>query len=172
MARIRSGKPGKKAMVPRKQTAIFVRMKGTLWKLRLAIYGLGEAGKEWYETISAWLISIGVIRSETDPAFFYNGKNGRLVGMLALLVDDALHAGSARFDQVMYYYESSMGEDKPGGVQYEGKKYYESSVDGDKADKLREDKRYISVFMDASVGKLPDGVSSAMGILIFLSNGD
>ena len=74
MARIRSGKPGKKAMVPRKQTAIFVRKKGTLWKLSLAIYGLGEAGKEWYETISPWLISIGVIRSETDPAFSYNGK--------------------------------------------------------------------------------------------------
>ena len=36
--------------------------------------------------------------------------------------------------------------------------------------KLREDKWYISVFTDASVGKLPDGVSSAMGILIFLSN--
>ena len=36
---------------------------------------------------------------------------------------------------------------------------------------LREDKWYISVFTDASVGKLPDGVSSAMGILIFMSNG-
>ena len=34
------------------------------------------------------------------------------------------------------------------------------------------DKRYISGFTDASVGKSLDGVSSAMGILIFLSNGD
>ena len=30
--------------------------------------------------------------------------------------------------------------------------------------KLREDKWYISVFTNASVGKLPDGVSSAIGI--------
>ena len=37
--------------------------------------------------------------------------------------------------------------------------------------KLRRDKWYISVFTDASVGKLPDGVSSAAGIIIFLSNG-
>ena len=114
-----------------------MRKKGTLWKLRVAVDGLGEAGKEWYtrfprkpvakykwspvtrfpgravakypernvarflkkpatkfprktaETISAWLISIGVIRSKTDP-------NGKLVGMLALYVDDVLHAGSAR----------------------------------------------------------------------------
>ena len=44
-------------------------------------------------------ISIATIRSESDPAFFHYGKNGRLVGMLALPVDDALYAGSARFDQ-------------------------------------------------------------------------
>ena len=65
-----------------------IHVEGTLWKLREAVYGLGEAGKEWYETIPAWLISIGVIRSETDPAFFYYVKNGRLVGMLVLHVDD------------------------------------------------------------------------------------
>ena len=40
-----------------------------------------------------------------------------------------------------------------------------------KYSRLSEDNWYISVFMDASVGKLPDGISSAMGILIFLSNG-
>ena len=37
--------------------------------------------------------------------------------------------------------------------------------------RLRRDKWYISVFTDASVGKLPDGHSSAAGIIIFLSNG-
>ena len=48
-----------------------IHVEGTLWKLRVAVYGLGDAGKEWYETISAWSISIGIIRSETNPAFFY-----------------------------------------------------------------------------------------------------
>ena len=186
MARIRSRKPGKRAMVPRKRATNFARKKGTLWKFRVDGYGLSEAGKEWYETLSAWFISIGVIRSETDPAFFfYYGKNGRLVGMLALHVDDALYAGSSRFNQVINYNESSVGEDKPEEAQYEGKKYYKSSVVQDKADKyevknyidssvvedkpsMRKDKRYISVFTDASVGKLPDGNSSVMGILIFL----
>ena len=37
--------------------------------------------------------------SETDPAFFYYVKNGRLTGMQALHVHDVLYAGSARFDQ-------------------------------------------------------------------------
>ena len=40
-----------------------------------------------------------------------------------------------------------------------------------KYSRLREDKWYISVFTDVSVGKLPDRVLSAMGIIIFLSNG-
>ena len=34
----------KKAMVPRKWMTVFVRKKGTLWKLRAAVYGLDEAG--------------------------------------------------------------------------------------------------------------------------------
>ena len=67
-----------------------IHVEGTLWKLRVSVYGLGEAGKEWYEIISTWLISTGMIRSETDPAFFYYVKTGRLAGMLALHVDDAL----------------------------------------------------------------------------------
>ena len=40
-----------------------------------------------------------MIRTETNSALFYYVKNGRLVGMLALHVDDALYVGSARFDQ-------------------------------------------------------------------------
>ena len=43
-----------------------IHVEGTLWKLRVAVYGLGEAGKEWYETISAWLISIGVVRDRSS----------------------------------------------------------------------------------------------------------
>ena len=29
-----------------------IHVEGTLWKLRVAVYGLGEAGKYWYETIA------------------------------------------------------------------------------------------------------------------------
>ena len=61
----------------------FPRKKGNLWKLRVTVYNLGEAGKECYETISGWVISIGTIKSETDPASFYYMENGRLVHMLA-----------------------------------------------------------------------------------------
>ena len=38
-----------------------------------------------------------MIRLETGPAFFYYVKNGRLAGMLALHVDDALYGGSPSF---------------------------------------------------------------------------
>ena len=48
-----------------------IHVRGTLWKLRVAVYGLGEAGKKWYEAIYTWLISTGMVRSDMDPAFFY-----------------------------------------------------------------------------------------------------
>ena len=47
-----------------------IHVEGTLWKLRVAVYGLGEAGKEWYETISDWLISNEMTKAETDQALF------------------------------------------------------------------------------------------------------
>ena len=34
------------------QMTFMSHVRGTLWKLRVAVYGLGEAGKEWYESIS------------------------------------------------------------------------------------------------------------------------
>ena len=59
----------------------------------------GEAGKEWYETISEWLINNGMTKAETDPALFYYVKNEKLVGILALHVDDSLYPGNTRFDK-------------------------------------------------------------------------
>ena len=79
------------------QMTFMSHVRGTLWKLRVAVYGLGEAGKEWYETIFIWLISTGMVRSDTDPAFFYYVKNGKLTGMLALHGDDALYGGNNEF---------------------------------------------------------------------------
>ena len=38
-------------------------------------------------------------KAETDPALFYYVKNEKLVGILALHVDDALYVGSAEFDK-------------------------------------------------------------------------
>ena len=70
--------------------------------------------------------------------------------MLALHDDDALYAGSARFELMM--------NDN------------ESSVVGDKAEKYGVKIRH-SKLRDASLGKLPTRIPSTMGILIFMSNG-
>ena len=64
MTRIKSRKPGKKAMVPRKWTTIFVMKKGTLWKLRVDVYGLGEAEKEWDRSLLTKIPKRAVIQ---DP---------------------------------------------------------------------------------------------------------
>ena len=74
-----------------------IHVRGTLWKLRVAVCRLGEAGKKWYEAIYTWLISTGMVRSDMDPAFFYYVKHGKLTGMLALHGDDALYGGDNKF---------------------------------------------------------------------------
>ena len=38
-----------------------------------------------------------MVRSDTDPTFFYYIKNGKLTGMLALHGDDALYGGDTEF---------------------------------------------------------------------------
>ena len=43
----------------------------TVWKLRKAAYGLGEAAKEWHETIKPILLDLGFKASKVEPAVFY-----------------------------------------------------------------------------------------------------
>ena len=36
-----------------------IHVAGTLWKLRVPVYGLGDSGKKWYLTIANWLVEKG-----------------------------------------------------------------------------------------------------------------
>ena len=115
------------------------------------------------------MISIGLIRSEINPAFIYNEKKGRLGGKLALHVDNALQAGRARSGKAVakkkekkkvVKMSAKKGAKKSiGTIQKEkGKKLMKNKSKFRKYSKMRGDKRYISAFTDIRVGKLPVGL--------------
>ena len=70
--------------------------------LRKALYGLADAGRLWFEHLSAILREEGFRRTPCDPAVFvYPGKDGRPDGVIALNVDDTLHGGGEEFAKAM-----------------------------------------------------------------------
>ena len=62
---------------------------GKLWRLKKSVYGLGDAPKLWYESLTDHLKLTGAIWSPTDPTFlWWKYPDGRLKGLMCLHVDD------------------------------------------------------------------------------------
>ena len=74
---------------------------GNVWRLKKAAYGLGEAAKEWYETLSQILQSLGLKKSKNEPALFFYEQKGKLKGIMAVHVDDFLLGGDKDFEMLM-----------------------------------------------------------------------
>src|SRR6266436_1298297 len=62
-------------------------------KLHKSIYGLKQAGRKWYNSLSCSLTDIGFQKSEVDPVIFY-AHVGNNVIILAIHVDDYTITGS------------------------------------------------------------------------------
>ena len=71
-----------------------VEAKNVVWKLNKSIYGLHQAGRNWYETLAKHLVSNGMIQSRNDPTLFIrHGDNGQISGV-SVYVDDCEIFGS------------------------------------------------------------------------------
>ncbi len=70
---------------------------GKLWKLNKCLYGLKDASRKWYMRVLAKLKDLKFVKSAHDKGLFYLFKDGVLIGMIALHVDDFLTAGSPYF---------------------------------------------------------------------------
>ncbi len=69
-----------------------------VWKLKTAVYGLGDAAREWYLTVKQTLLSLGLKESKLEPSpYFKTSESGQLEGILCLHVDDIFLAGNRRF---------------------------------------------------------------------------
>jgi hypothetical protein len=66
-----------------------------VYRLKKALYGMKQAGRIWYKTISAYLLeTLGFTRSEADHSLFYRHRTNGNYLFLGLYVDDPLMVGS------------------------------------------------------------------------------
>ena len=70
---------------------------GKLWKLKTAVYGLVDASRAWYLTMTDELTSQGAKCSIYDNAPFYWRNCGKLEGIVYCHVDDFLFSASQLF---------------------------------------------------------------------------
>ena len=63
-----------------------------MYKLRKALYGLKQAARAWYSKLDKSLLELGLIRSNHEPAVYYNLSNL----YIGVYVDDLLVAGSSK----------------------------------------------------------------------------
>ena len=76
--------------------------KGKLWLLNKCLYGLKDASRKWYLRVVEKLKNLGFQTSCYDSGLFFLIKDEKLIGIVALHVDDFLHAGSKYFnDKIM-----------------------------------------------------------------------
>jgi hypothetical protein len=75
--------------------------KGKLWKLYKCLYGLNDASKAWYDEMEARFDKHNFEKSCQDSAFFIYKEHGKIVGIVALHVDDFLFTGTKRFTDVI-----------------------------------------------------------------------
>ena len=89
----------------------------TLWILKKAVYGLGDAGLNWYKQVVTVLQSLGGRKSEMDtPIFVFHSKEGELERLLSVHVDDFFYCGGDSFERVL----QGIGDNLPVGKEKRG----------------------------------------------------
>ena len=74
---------------------------GIVWKLRKTVYGLYDASRSWYFAVKKELKSFGMKSVSGDDAFFTLNKEGELLRMTVLHVDNFLVAGNQQFMKII-----------------------------------------------------------------------
>ena len=70
-----------------------------LWKLNKCVYGLADAPREFYIRLTTVLKDLGMTPSRLDKSLFTFVKNGSLLGIMIIHVDDLLYAGTSCFEK-------------------------------------------------------------------------
>lgn len=64
------------------------------WRLNKALYGLRQSGRQWYQTISNFIISNGFIQLISEPCIFYKSYNNVISCLIGIYVDDMIITGT------------------------------------------------------------------------------
>ena len=98
--------------------------RGTLWKLKKGLYGLKDAGRQWFFRVKEKLLHLGCEQSMMDPGLFTKkDEAGTIIGLIGLHVDDFLHAGSQTFNETVIqeiHNEFLVGKNEKGSFTYTG----------------------------------------------------
>ena len=74
-----------------------LKKSGLIWQLEKPVYGLIDSARNWYASISQFLISVGCQVSLYDKALFSFHHNNKLCGLTLLHVDDFIFSGNQKF---------------------------------------------------------------------------
>ena len=97
--------------------------KDDLMKLEKAAYGLAEAPRAWFLRLTREMLSVGLVQSSLDPCLFsLRSKNGALLGICGVHVDDILGGGTPEMDKVLTQLKSKLpfGDYRTYTIRYTG----------------------------------------------------
>ena len=104
------------------------RKPGIIWKVLKCVYGLDDAGRNWFLKVESDLKAMKCIQSKVDPClFFYFPANGDLGGIIYLYVDDFLHLGGPIFEEEVVrkiHKVYKIGKMESGNFSYTGLKVH------------------------------------------------
>ena len=72
-------------------------MDGFLWRMKKAAYGLYDASRRWWAKVMEVMLELGGRTLVGDESLIYFHKEGKLLGLISLHVDDFQGAGSELF---------------------------------------------------------------------------
>lgn len=78
-----------------------VRKQGKIWLLKKPIYGLKDASRMWYLTLSEEMSNLGCTQSKLDRAVFImaDKRNNEMWGVGEFHIDDMLYAGTKAYHE-------------------------------------------------------------------------
>ena len=74
-----------------------IRKQGKIWKLLKPLYGLDDASQKFYLKVKETLRELGLKMLPGDEAFYYENRDGKLLGVVLSHVDDFTIAGEEEF---------------------------------------------------------------------------
>merc|ERR1712082_419625 len=74
-----------------------IKKEGVIWKLLKQLYGLDDASRKFYLQVKETLQKLRLKTLPGDDAFYYEHKNGKLMGLILSHVDDFTIAGDTDF---------------------------------------------------------------------------
>ena len=73
-----------------------------LWRLRKSLYGLNDAARQFFLSLTGELKRLGCKQSHLDPTFhFLIGTDNDICGIILTHVDDFLHCGNNHFEEII-----------------------------------------------------------------------